>query len=143
MEVSDELCHKQVMESRNQISSGKTVNGDQPLKSTSSIILHRSCCLGISSTQANQPTEPKQLKLTSSPFYSGHAACESSQLKRTAHTALAAQFEELSLAPKEKREMHRQRHKQYIKKKMNEYLLKWRPHMSWALGPTKKTNKYT
>ena len=104
-----------------QFNSCKSADGGQPLKLTSS-----------AKKQAMQPRNQfdsgkstdgaLRLTLTSSPFYSGHVAHTSNQLKRTAHTASAAQFEELSCSTharnsdhtihKEKREMHQQRHKQ-------------------------------
>ena len=114
------------MQPRNQFDSGKSAHGAQQLKLMSSTIPHGPCSLKESvrlrqvnarnpttqidelnhSTQATQPRNQfdsgksahgaKQLKLTSSPFYSGHAAHESIQLRRTAHGASAAQFEKLN-----------------------------------------------
>ena len=96
----------------------------------------------------------QQLKLTSSPFYSGHATHESIQLRRIAHGASTTQFEELNYSThthnsghaihiyKKKRAQNAPVETQAIKikKKKNEYLLKGRLQMSWAPGPTKKKN---
>ena len=70
-----ELNHStQAMQPRDQLNSGKSADGAQQLALVSSIILHRPYILGISSTQANQPTEPNSSHWRAQSFYIGHAA---------------------------------------------------------------------
>ena len=121
----DELCQKQVMESRNQFNSCKSTNGGQPLELTSyaknrscslrnqfnscksadggqqlemtSSTKNKSCSLGNSSTKANRPTNPYMLILTTSPFYSCHAAQKSVQLGQSSPRSLSGLIERSQL----------------------------------------------
>ena len=81
---------------RNWVNSCKSDDGGQPSTLTSSIILHRPCSLGISSTQANQLTKPNSSHWRAQSFYTSHAAWESIQLRQISRRSPTAHIEELN-----------------------------------------------